>query len=574
MAVDNTMQVTVPNYGTLQGSVDHARQIAVFRNVPYAVVPERWRPAVKPEPWTGVRDATKQGPICPQLPSKYPLTLLVPKDFPPYGTGKHMFGLDHDEFHGLNLNIFVPLQSVLSAGAGAEKIPVMTWIHGGANRDGSNAIPLYDAVSFVQRSIQLQKPVIVVAVNYRVNLFGFLASRELEQDLQENSPSDTSVGNWGLQDQKLAFQWVRDNISVFGGNPYNVTAFGESAGSIALHYHMLSPSHWGLFDHAILQSGTVATIPPGLPHKDGQIVFEKLLQKFNIPQDLDWKEKIRRLRAVTTDELSLVCEDVMVGVYKPHYDHGKVIPSQIPIQTLAKDVNAYDPNLKSVLIGANRDEGSVFASIFGDRNMQAWPFMLKKLVPVPELQPLFEAVYGAPETDADVVRITARYTADYMFLHPTEVLTQTFLELSRKKGVSEFKALRYHFDVSIEAMERLVPGLGAMHAGELPFLFSPPIVEQILTPRELELGKEMQDIWIAFANQQNILIKSNTDISGKLVQKEPELEKDEAIVIGEDREIRVGKSTRLSKEALMYWDKVAFFKEQNDKAALQAWGQQ
>ncbi|KAF8937525.1 hypothetical protein BGZ58_002556, partial [Dissophora ornata] len=233
-AAPDTIDIVIPNYGAIRGIIDRTRQIAIFRNVPYAVVQERWRAAVKPESWAGVRDAIKQGPVCPQMPSLYPLGLLVPKDFEPYGTGKYQFGVDHDEKYSLNLNIYVPLLSLKEC---AEPIPVMTWIHGGANRDGSNAVPLYNASNFVQHSILLNQPVIVVAVNYRVNIFGFLASKELVQDMQEYvaanpapiSPYSQSVGNWGLMDQKLAFEWVRGNISAFGGDSRNVTAWGESA---------------------------------------------------------------------------------------------------------------------------------------------------------------------------------------------------------------------------------------------------------------------------------------------------------------------------------------------------------
>ncbi|KAF8937526.1 Alpha/Beta hydrolase protein [Dissophora ornata] len=509
-ATPDTIDIVIPNYGAIRGIVDHSRQIAIFRNVPYAVVPERWRVAVKPESWTGVRDATKQGPVCPQMPSFYPLGLLVPEDFEPYGTGKYQFGVDHDEKHGLNLNIYVPL---LSLKEGAEPTPVMTWIHGGANRDGSNAVPLYNASNFVQHSIQLNQPMIIVAVNYRVNMFGFLASKELVKDMQEYaaasptpiSPYDQSVGNWGLMDQKLAFEWVRENISAFGGNSRNVTAWGESAGSIAIHYHMLCPAHHGLFDHAIMQSGTVCTMPAGHPQVEGQVHFDALLQKLDIPLDLDAKEKIKRLRRVSMEELSKAGENVPAGGYCPFYDGGKLIPSDVPIQMLATDQSAYDPNLKSVMIGANKDEGSAFAKIYGDRNMQTWPNLYKKLVPNPKLAPVFEAAYGVPKTDEDVVHLMAQFTGDFMFLYPTQTLYKTFQELAKTR--QGFKVTQYQFDVSMQRMEELVPGLGAMHAGELPFVFSPPAVEKVLTSEELALGKEMQKKWIAFAGQREEAFK-------------------------------------------------------------------
>lgn len=165
-------EVNIPGYGILQGAIDHQRNIAIFRNVPYAKVPERWRPAVKPDSWAGVRDATKQGytshiydicgvkpnrgkkksvmkdppksnaeprreklmrfstpiahfrPICPQNPSNYPLAKLSPEEVYDIPRKPHPFGLDHDETDCLNLNIFVPLEALKKRAS----VPVMVWV--------------------------------------------------------------------------------------------------------------------------------------------------------------------------------------------------------------------------------------------------------------------------------------------------------------------------------------------------------------------------------------------------------------------------------------------------------------
>lgn len=157
-----------------------------------------------------------------------------------------------------------------------------------------------DARNFVARSVELNQPVIVVAPNYRLAIFGFLASKELQQEMDEyvrQSPTpisdyDQSVGNWDLQDQRLAFEWVRENIGALGGDGRDVTAWGESAGSFSIHYHMLIPAYYGLFDRAILQSGVVGTMPAKTVEPEGQAVFDKLLTVFNIPADLDALEKV------------------------------------------------------------------------------------------------------------------------------------------------------------------------------------------------------------------------------------------------------------------------------------------
>ncbi|KAF9100217.1 hypothetical protein BGX27_000458 [Mortierella sp. AM989] len=568
MSVLDTIEITIPHYGALRGTVDQTRQVAVFRNVPYAVVPERWRPAIKPEPWTGVRDATKQGPVCPHIPSGFVLGLLAPKKLPSHGTSKHRFGLDHDERDCLNLNIFVPLSTLKD---GTEQVPVMTWVHGGSNRNGSNAEPFYNASNFVQHSIKLKQPVIVVVINYRVSVFGFFASKELEQDMEDyvaahpsTSSYEQSVGNWGLMDQKLAFDWVRENITAFGGNSRNVTAFGESAGAIGIHYHMLIPSHHGLFDHAILQSGTVFTLPPRHVHKEGQTFFDELLQKLDIPLDLDSKEKIKRLKAIPADDLVIAADGVKQASYTPFYDGGKIIPSKIPIQTLARDPAAYDPNVKSVMIGGNKDEGTAFALLFGKLNVQTWPFVYKALVPHVELNPLFETVYGVPATDEDVTRAVAAHIGDRSFHHGNQAVLGVFKELKKTRGEEGPKVTAYHFDVEIEALRKAAPGLGALHAGELPILFLPPHVDECLTDKEVALGKEMQRIWIGFANQQELLVNTADGNSKRAAM----VEDDEAIIFGADCSVRIGKNLRLSKEAQEYLDRHSEAAEQLIKTVL------
>ncbi|KAG0206965.1 hypothetical protein BGX28_001714 [Mortierella sp. GBA30] len=562
MAAPSTIELTLPNYGTLLGEVDQKRQVAIFRNVPYATVPERWRAAVKATPWTGIRDATKQGPICPQPPSGYVLTQIAPKEV------LQAPEAEHDELHCLNLNIVVPLKALKTGASGTEAIPVMTWIHGGAFKEGSNDVPLYDAVNFVQRSIQLDRPVIVVGVNYRLNVFGFLASKELQQELESSpeyaslSPYDRSVGNWGLMDQKLAFEWVRENISAFGGNPKNVTAFGESAGSISLHYHMILPSHYGLFDHAIMQSGTVNTIPAGHVHQEGQGFFETLLRMLNIPTDLDSKEKMRRLRALPQEELTRVIADIPDLLFRPHYDNGKVFPAQSTnasksnsIQILSQDTNMYDPRLKSVLLGANKDEGTAFVvPYFGEANVQSWPDTLKKIIPVPPaLTTLLESAYGVPETDADVIRIISTIVGDMIFLYPTQLLGNTLLQLQEARGANRFKLLRYHFDAEITKMNEIVPGLGALHGGDILFVFGPPMIENVLTEKELYLSAEMQSLWIMFANQQDYAAKGIISGQGQAAASE----NGEAWVMTKEHEIERGKSDRLTEDAMAFWGKIA-----------------
>ncbi|GJJ69342.1 hypothetical protein EMPS_01688 [Entomortierella parvispora] len=542
-----TTEVNVPNFGVLRGSIDKNRKVAVFKNVPYATVPERWRPAVKAHPWTGVRDATQQGPVHPQAPSQFPLNMLIPESYKKLGDGKFQYGLDIDEVHCLNLNIFVPLEALQETSG---PVPVMAFIHGGGFAQGHNGATLYDASNFVSHSAQLNQPVIVVVVNYRLNVFGFLASKELEQEMEESVASsrnlipdyDRTIGNWGLMDQKLAFEWVRENIGAFGGNPRNVTAFGSSAGAVSIHYHTLCPAHFGLFDHAIIQSGTAFTTPASHVHTAGQTLFNDLLNHLKIPLDLDAREKMRRLRATPVEELSAAGNQIPMNRFTPYYDHnGAILPSKVPIGILALDPNAYDPNLKSVLIGDNKDEGSLFAMIIPQRTRAAWPGIVKRLVPSTELLPAFEAAYGNPETDEEVSKLVAQFLGDSMTFLPNYRVAQTLQTLQTQKP-GRFEVHHYHFDSEIQKLNQLIPGLGAMHGIELPYVFGPPCLETVLTEQELGLSRQLQKVWISIANENLVQSKSA----------------DEVIVFTKDSKVERMVSVRFNdKEKLVFWNKAS-----------------
>ncbi|KAF8946041.1 hypothetical protein BGZ47_001426 [Haplosporangium gracile] len=565
MTIAHTIDITLPNYGTIRGSVDVQRQVAIFRNVPYARAPVRWRVAVKPQPWTGVRDATIQGPSCPQGVSLYPLGKIVPESMLQVGTHPtYAFGVEHSEVDGLNLNIFVPLSALKE---GAEPVPVMTWIHGGALRNGANCVPLYDARNLVEHSVKLNQPVIVVAVNYRLAAYGFMASKELQQDMEHYASTSTtpvslydqSVGNWGLQDQKLAFEWVRENIAALGGNNRNVTAWGESAGSLSLHYHMLIPAHRGLFDHAIMQSGVVGTMAAGVVEQDGQPIFDRLVETLGIPKDLDGVEKVRRLREVPMDELTRASDLAGPGLnFVPYYDGGKLLPSTLPIQSWSTQISSYDPSVKSIMLGTNRDEGTAFAVSFGVAKLATHSELVKKFAPSPQLIPLFESIYGIPQSDEDAVRILAAVVGDLIFQYPVQQVADTLLELKNSRG-EDFHFVRYHYDVALNKMQEIAPGLGAMHAGELPIIFGPPFSETVLTESELALSTEIQKRWIAFANQKPV-----TAEGGAVA----EVEKDQAIIWTHDHRVKLGKGRRLSKEAIVFWETIFKFKLQRVQAAL------
>ena len=213
------MAVVRTEAGQVSGS---GSDILSWKGIPYAAPPVgdlRWRAPQKTPSWSGTRDATKFGNDPVQMPN---VELRGPK-------------IDED---CLYLNVW--------AKAGASKLPVMVWFYGGAFQLGSGSIPIYDGEALAR------KGVVVVTVNYRVGIFGFMAHPALSKE----SPNHVS-GNYGFLDQVAALRWVRENIAGFGGDANNVTIFGESAGAVSVAAHLLSPLSKGLFHKAILQSPAI-----------------------------------------------------------------------------------------------------------------------------------------------------------------------------------------------------------------------------------------------------------------------------------------------------------------------------
>jgi len=189
-----------------------------FLGIPYAAPPVghlRWMPPTPPAPWTAPRPATAFGPSCAQI------TTLGPFAGPANANEDCLY-----------LNVFAP--------AGAKKLPVLFWIHGGGNIDGRSND--YDAGKLVKAGL------VVVTINYRLGLFGFLGQPALDAE-------GHSFGNYAILDQQAALRWVHDNIAAFGGDPGNVTIAGQSAGASSASFNVLSPLAKGLFQRAIYESG-------------------------------------------------------------------------------------------------------------------------------------------------------------------------------------------------------------------------------------------------------------------------------------------------------------------------------
>ena len=249
-------------YGDLRGTID--RGVTVFRGVPYArppVGPLRFVPPQPPDTWTGVRDATAFGPpamqgACAPAPG---LTVTAPQSE-----------------DCLTLNVWTPAMD-------DARRPVMVYLHGGAFMVGSGSMTMYHGATLARRG-----DVVVVTINYRLGLFGYLRGVDV---CGEALPS---TGNAGLLDQIAALKWVKQEIAAFGGDPDNVTVFGQSAGSSSIYAMLSMPRARGLFHKAILQSGAMQVQVPAAANR----VMEAILDHIGLEP-----HEAGRLRDLTAAEL-------------------------------------------------------------------------------------------------------------------------------------------------------------------------------------------------------------------------------------------------------------------------------
>ncbi|RDL31820.1 Uncharacterized protein BP5553_09222 [Venustampulla echinocandica] len=363
------MQREVPGLGTVNG-IEFAEcpNVEQYRGIPYGSVPARFRQSKLVTSWPDNKwDGTVHGPLSP-----YPRFVIgfsiVQKSLP----AQHDYYMD--EFKCLNLNITCPKGDP----------PTNGWPVTRGNIVGSGSEPGYNMAPFVNYSVEQNLPVVAVTINYRLGIFGFLASEAIRQD--NEAAGDKGVGNYGLRDQLLAFEWVKKNINAFGGDPAGITAMGESAGSIDTHLNISSelfPSRLP-FNQAILQSGVAPLTVRGMKHH--QDLFDKIASHFQLDLALPLDDQISRLRELPTEDL--IKSYIATGSPMPSWQAAvdgyylKTLPkfSQLLSQT-------YHRSLKRLLIGDCDAEGIL------------WVDKLKQLAWTYEkLQALSSSILGEERT--------------------------------------------------------------------------------------------------------------------------------------------------------------------------------
>ena len=438
--------------GKVIGFTD-AGQSHAWLGIPFARPPVgdlRWKAPKDPEPWSEPLAALQIRSMCTQPAGRL-------NGYPDAGPNDIA-----GEEDCLYLNIWSPPYAKDHIPTGEKRLPVMFWIHGGGNTIGHAGQEMYNGAA-----LSTTHQVIVVSVNYRLGPFGWFVHPALTGS--ESDPDDQS-GNYGTLDIIQGLEWVKDNIAAFGGNPDNVTIFGESAGAFNVLSMMASPRAGGLFHKAIVQSGGLRVNPlsagqnykddaqPGHRFSSREIVnlsfirdgIVKTREEAKAHQDkLAAAEIAQYLRSKSNkDVLSLYPEKFSGMVTMPLlFADGHVIP-RTPIETLFKDKNRF--NSVPVILGTNRDETKLFMSM-DPKNVKRVLWILPRL------------------KDPEAYERLARYQSDAWKVRGVDRLAAT---LRVSQGPTVY-AYRFDWDEERSILGYdLSKAIGAGHGMEIPFVFN------------------------------------------------------------------------------------------------------
>jgi para-nitrobenzyl esterase len=423
LAVSTSPAVTIRT-GELRGELLTSGG-AVFEGIPYAqppVGPLRWREPAPAASWTGVRDATSFGAFCPQNAGGRPLQ-----------------GGSED---CLYLNVWTPEWPVRSPK------PVVVWLHGGGNFGGTASDAGASAAGLAARGL------VVVTLNYRLGLFGFLAHPVLTRE----SPHHAS-GNYGLMDQIAALRWVHDNIAPFGGDPARVTLGGQSAGAVDVNVLMTSPLAKGLFHRAIAESGTVTRVPDDATMRMTGLAGTMAPRGGDTYSDaLTLAEAEKAGAQLGADPRSLSTADVLKVMSAPRMSigpaNGVIVDGWVLPESPAKVFVAHREHRVPLLLGSNARERTPETTT--DPLVDAAKSMYGPLA----TRALALYNFAAAPVDPLNGNAAAQWVVDTMYRCPV------VMQLAWHAAAGN-PSYQYQFD-------RAVPGreaAGATHSAELPYVF-------------------------------------------------------------------------------------------------------
>ncbi len=457
----NTIVTT--QYGSLEGYEKNG--LVYFRGIPYAQAPVgdlRFRAPQKPSAWDGVREAKNSGDAAPQNKGFVAMVDTIGEDC-------------------LHLNIATP-------SADSKKRPVMFWIHGGSFTTGSGEQSLY-----LEGSLPLDQDTVLVTINYRLGVMGFVNFSGLVNHAEQSFDS-----NIGLSDMIAALEWVKDNIEVFGGDPDNITVFGESAGGMGVSCLLGSPKAKGLFNKAIVQSGGahMTTLP-----EDAKRVAETLLGTLNInPNELS------KLKELSMEELLKAQENMPDVKFSNEGRTNRLPVSSFPfLPTIGDDILPEDPllaieagNAKDIpiMVGTNLHEWNFFVQLSDPNKNNLDRDSLLKVVKSRVPGHAEDAVdcYYDDEGRAKAVDVFSAIESDRFFRIPSIRLLEAQLK---------HQAQCYSYLFTYEA-SFLDGKLGSCHVIEIPFVlgsYQDNFAKLLLGESEkiCELSEKCVEAWASFA---------------------------------------------------------------------------